>query len=486
MATVQFGSFSKRRNSTKRPVSLSDVRTVQLKESCSQDRPVFICTGNDFNYNYCIWDNKYYFIDEIISLKNNLIEIHCVMDPLATYKADILASTQFVSYSSQVGSTYLVDTRIPTITDKIVQKRTIVNPRFSRSGKYVLAVNGQNGCCIYKCSLSQIQQLIQNVSNWQSDAVNAFLDNLVAPGGDLVQATENVYLVMARAGAFGNAYSEAPNQIRSCIWVPFDDGTFEVINANKQIYLGQFATGVYADEVSAKPYMETFSGTDIPWYYSDFRRSTCEHLYIYLPLVGLVSLSTDSLIDETHLTIMFSIMPVDGTVAYELKAGDQVIGSYGATCAANFPIGISQQASSGELINSILSGGENMVNAAIHSTLSPISAAAAGVGVALEGVKASYETVQVKNSRHNTTIGGVGGGVGSGLDLAATLYNVIDKTLYEPSEIAATMGRPTMKPLVLSNLTGYCQCANAHVECAATAGELDAIDYYLNSGFFIE
>ena len=127
-----------------------------------------------------------------------------------------------------------------------------------------------------------------------------------------------------------------------------------------------------------------------------------------------------------------------------------------------------------------------MVNAAIHSSLSPISAAAAGVGVALEGVKASYETIQVKNSRHNTTIGGVGGGVGSGLDLSATLYNVIDKTLYEPSEIGATMGRPTMKPVLLSTLSGFCQCANAHIEAAATAGELDAIDYYLNSGFFIE
>ena len=68
MATVSFGSFSKRRNSTKKPLSLPDQRTVTLKDSCSQDRPVFICQGNNFNYNYCIWDSKYYFIDEVISL----------------------------------------------------------------------------------------------------------------------------------------------------------------------------------------------------------------------------------------------------------------------------------------------------------------------------------------------------------------------------------------------------------------------------------
>ena len=84
MASVSFGTFAKRRNSTKQPSTLSDVRTVTLKEATSQDRPIFICTGNNFNYNYCMWDGKYYFIDEIISLRNNDIEIHCIMDPLAT------------------------------------------------------------------------------------------------------------------------------------------------------------------------------------------------------------------------------------------------------------------------------------------------------------------------------------------------------------------------------------------------------------------
>ena len=48
------------------------------------------------------------------------------------------------------------------------------------------------------------------------------------------------------------------------------------------------------------------------------------------------------------------------------------------------------------------------------------------------------------------------------------------------------MGLPTMKPISLSTLTGFCQCANAHVEAPAQASELDAIDRYLNSGFYIE
>ena len=44
-----------------------------------------------------------------------------------------------------------------------------------------------------------------------------------------------------------------------------------------------------------------------------------------------------------------------------------------------------------------------------------------------------------------------------------------------------------MKPLALSTLTGYCECANAHVAASgAEAQELDEIDAFLNSGFYIE
>lgn len=485
MAQVKFGTFAKRRNSTKQPTSLSDTRTVTLKETTSQDRPTFIVTGNNFNYNYCEWDGKYYFIEDIESLRNNEIAVHCILDPLATYKTEILASTQFVCYSSVLGDTWLMDSRIPILSKGSAHKTTIVNPRLSRSGSYVLAVNGENGCAIYRISQANISQLIQNLTTWQSNVTSSFLNGLLSPGGDIVVATENLYTVLARAGAFGNAYSDAPAQIKSCIWVPFDAATFTIVNSNKQIYLGQFDTGVYADEVSATPYMDSFTFT-IPWTYNDWRRSKCEDLYMYLPLVGLCSIESENIAANTTMTIDYSMMPTDGSIAYEIKCGNQIIGSYGASCSANYPIGISQQASAGEIINSVLSGLDKAVSVAVSSSVSPVSVGAAAAGMALTAVEAGYDTAYTSNTRHNTTIGGVGGGVGAGLDLSATLFDVVHDTVINPSAMAATMGLPTMKPLTLSSCTGYCQCANAHVEAPATAAELDAIDAMLNSGFYIE
>ena len=102
MPNVSFGQVSKRRNSTLRP-SLSDTRNVKIKDDTSIDRPVFILTGNDFNYNYAKWNDHYYFIDDIKSIHNNLIEVSCILDVLATYKDYILNSTQYVSYSNVSG-----------------------------------------------------------------------------------------------------------------------------------------------------------------------------------------------------------------------------------------------------------------------------------------------------------------------------------------------------------------------------------------------
>ena len=486
MATVQFGTFSKRRNSTKQPTAFTDSRTVTLKESCSQDRPVFICTGNDFNYNYCIWDNKYYFIDEITSLKNNLIEIKCVLDPLATYKTEILASTQFVSYSSQSGSSWLPDTRIPVLKSTQTSRSSAsLASLFNTNGFYVLSATGKDGCCMYALDKGQLDALIDSINTWADDLMNYIIHDQGNYGYDfssIENGLESLGKMSIQTGVIGNAFANAPECIRSCIWVPFFASPF--VTTGAQLYLGNFDTGLHPFTVKAEPTTGSVS-VNIPWIHSDWRRMY-DDVYIYLPLAGMIQLSGDSLTNVSSLTIEYSATASDGVVAYTVKAGGNVIGTFGGQCSANYPIGINQQASAGEIIQSIIAGAESMVNAGINSSISPVSMSAAGVGVALEGVNAAYNTANVANSTHPSTIGGVGGGAGSGLDLNVQCFVVSHDTVVAPADMKDTMGLPTMKPIALSTLTGFCQCANAHVEAPATAGELDAIDYYLNSGFFIE
>ena len=485
MPTVNFGSFSKRRNSTKQPSGLSDSRSVRLKDLTSVDAPTFILTGNDFNYNYAEWDNRFYFITDIRSMHNNLIEVDCILDVLATYKSYILASTQYVCYSSLLSSTWLEDSRIPSLSKSNVIAEGANFNIFSKTGTYILSVNGENGCVLYLMTEVKLKQLLQNVSTWRSTAESEFLNGLTTPGGDIVVATENLYTVLARSGAFGNAYSEAPNCIRSCIWIPFKPSIFTVTDAGKEIYLGQFPTGVYADAISSEPYSNN-SNITIPWHYSDWRRTTNESLSLYLPLVGVVDVNSENIVHQTEIMVRYSVTPTDGCIAYEILAGSEVIGTYGASCAANYPIGISQQASAGDIINSVISGAEKTINSAVNSSVSPLSMTAAGAQAAFQTLVTAYDITKTTYSNNNTCIGGIGGGAGSGLDLIALLTNVYRETIIEPSAMQATMGVPTMKPVTLSSLSGFCQCANAHVDAPAMAHELDAIDSYLNSGFYIE
>lgn len=487
MPTVSFGIFAKRRNSTKVPTSeLSDVRTVKLKDLTSYDAPTFILTGDDFDYNYAKWGNRYYFIADVRSIHNGLCEVDCVLDPLATYKADILASTQYVSYSSQLGDTWLADTRIPVLKSTTAAKATTgISSLFNSNGFYVLTCVGKDGCNTFAADLSNLHALLGRINNWSDDLYDDIFGSQPYQWTTPEEGLHNLSEILTKTGTVGNAYADAPACIRSCIWVPFSITGLSFLGPTKRLYLGQFDTQIDLFTIKGAPATGSV-GVSIPWHFSDWRRGYCEDVYLYLPLVGMVGLSSDNLTNVSSLTIRYSATATDGCVCYQIAAGNEIIGSYGGQCSANYPIGISQQASAGEVITTAFSGAEKTINTAIHSSISPVSAAGAAAGAIVSGVHATYDLANAALTRNNSCVGGVGGGAGAGLDLNVTCYTVAHNTVVNPADMKNTMGLPTMKPLTLSTLTGFCQCANAHVECAAQAHELDAIDYYLNSGFFIE
>ena len=532
MTQVSFGVFSKRRNSTKQPLSLSDVRNVELKEPTSIDHPSFIITGDTFTYNYCMWDGRYYFIDNITSLHNGYTEIDCIIDVLATYKAEILASTQFVSYSSVSGGTWLPDTRIPITKQTLVDSRNSFTGILSTIGCYILTVVGQTSCVSYAISSSlTLANILNGIANWrdtgmqtalsklqtpiasysgptvqvlpsnasQADCFNALLKQIVDTAGSLATATidiqDKLSVCMASVGDasidigfLGNAYQNAPQCIRSCIWVPFDIARAPgASGVSSSIYLGTYdtqetGTPITSDAVSGS------NTVDIPWHFSDWRRSVCEDVYLFLPLVGLVPISGDSVTHASQITINWSVTYTDGVITYKLECGGEIIGTYAGQCSANYPMGIAQQASAGEIFQSLVGGLEKMQATALTAatSLNPAGWTVGAAQLGAEGLLTAYDTANSAMSKHVSCVGGVGGGAGIGLGRDCVCYTVAHPTVIPPANMQATMGLPTMQPLLLSQCSGYCQCANAHVDAPAMAGELNAIDAMLNSGFFIE
>lgn len=51
--------------------------------------PIFYIKNWDNNYNYLLWDNRYYFINDISYNADKSYKLECHIDNLMTYKTDI-------------------------------------------------------------------------------------------------------------------------------------------------------------------------------------------------------------------------------------------------------------------------------------------------------------------------------------------------------------------------------------------------------------
>lgn len=483
MFNVRFFKFEKRENSTKRPALTGGLAlNVVLKENTSLNNPEFLIDFGDPNawpdYNYCYvepWE-KYFFVSDWTN-EGNLWRATCNIDVLASYKTEILASTQFVSYSSVHGNTWLADTRIPVLKSTHTARSTASLVFFLNGGFYILSCIGKTGSCLYALDDAKLKALISNLAGssdeFDSDTVQRV--NNYYGGTQPISAEEALYAmaqVATQNDILGKAYSTAPSCLRSCLYVPFTVAG----SGSERIYLGNFDTNVDGIIVKASPV--TGSTTiSIPWHYSDWRRGYCEQVYLYIPLVGMVSISADAITHIDTLTIYWSYTVTDGTVAFQVVAGDEVIGSYGGSCAINYPLGINQQASAGQVNQAVIQGLTQAVSAGVTGNV-----AGAVMGIA----STAYNALDVSLTTHPSCVGGIGGGAGSGLTHDVICYTVAHDTIIEPAAMAATMGVPTMRPLALSNCSGYCQCANAHIEANASLEELNAITTMLNNGFYIE
>lgn len=474
MPTVSFGSFSKRRNSTKQPGSLSDSRNCKLKETTSIDAPTFIVTGDDFDYNYAQWGSRYYFITDVRSVHNGLSEIDCELDVLATYKSEILNTSAYVLYDS-VANTELPDNRLPMKTTKTVSAATAACPFVPDGGCYILSITGSNNSTgVYKCTENELAALIDDVS--------FIYDNLWAPDPSNPKPTAPAsvdlwewfkYLTTTCAWIFEALWSpitqlfgsgHIPENLRDCRYIPFNVG---VTSGRIPIYLGTFLTQQTLGKLATETVHRTAT-VNIPWQANDYRRrSPYTEIYLYLPYIGMIKLSSENLIGQSNLNVSYTLAMRDGSLVCTVTSGSEIIGQYSGNVGASVPVGISNV---------------NLPKAA-QSVISGITNAAAknygGVGMSA----LNFGDAITPNF---TCIGGLDGIAAIGANQNITCYTVFHDTSDSPNQNLQAIGSPTMHSKPLGTLTGYCQCVDAHVEAAAMSHDLEQIDNFLNSGFYIE
>ena len=273
-------TFTKRRNSTARPTGGNNVG-VNLKNPTSKFSPTFLIGGIDpTGYTYIKWDDRYYYIDDIIYTRDHYFELVCSIDYLATYKANILATTAYVAYSSSNFSSHIVDQRLSTEdtlfydteTSQLITDGVDVLNQGTYIINYVTSHPTYGGSGLSWLSTATAVQLLSTLS---TDGFKNWLDS------------------------FPKQLQGAYDALLSAIAVPFSWYTQPDANA-PNIFLAGYDTGIKANRPSPRVIYTT--SVAIPWQYEDFRNlAPYTTLLLFLPAYGFVELNPNDYIGKTQI-----------------------------------------------------------------------------------------------------------------------------------------------------------------------------------------
>lgn len=449
-------SFEKRKNSTAVvSVSGSTVDLV-LKAGTSVFKPTFeLRTSGYLNYNYAYVADfgRYYFINEQRLGINNYMELDCECDVLATYKLNIVGASAYIRHRTKT-NTQIIDTRLSMKTSATVASTTGAMPHIdSQVGTYVIGVQGVDSVNYY-CTdnFSHITRLVGSNEFWN-------VINSLATVEDCLKQIASC--------------NDIVSNIKSCFWIPFDVPR-EYAGGN--VFLGGFDTGYALPVVSSR--MELFGvvGGSIPWQASDWRRNAPFHqIYVYLPFVGLVPLSPNTIMDASSLNIQGAINYYSGDISYDITASNgRKLGTFGTNTACSMAIGASNISA------------KQVASAAIGVASSVIlGAATGGAGAALGmGAMSAVNGVLSTDMQH----GGIyvsGGGTGIAGGESIVIYSVFHDTNVDPHNLSAIAGEPEFSVMAIPS-SGFVETIGFSVSGSMLDAERDAINSLCDRGIYVE
>lgn len=527
MIDIYFYNITKRLNSTARPTGTGTKFECVFKENTSLLNPILtLRLSNKPDYNYFKIDNRYYWITDIMSLNNERWQISGRIDALATLKGHIAATSAFVLYDS-TPNTQLPDTRLAIETDTETHTTTANMPwGFSTdpdAGTYFIATVGEsdvldvdytaginaaltgqvqpdhrNGTGVYCIPKSQIEKIGFDLNDfWTSLAglhakkqqdftswLNYMDPSQFSPVDITAALTHATY---GMANLLIDEFVEYPTRfallciqnllgggnalqnVKASYWLPFNmpSGATTTSGVHNRHALGTYTDILTGLEKVVQPVITAVDiPITIPWQFDDWRDVSCTEIMLYIPLIGCVSIPPEVVKGNDTLYCRFALNLYSGDLACEVYCDGGQIATYGASSAMNILIGDS---------NINMSGITNTVIAGVTKNFAGM---AAGAVDTLSGM--------------NTSVGGIGGGAGTGLTDVITCTVRTHKTSQEPSELLSVIGTPTRQLKTLSG-SGYVQTMNAQLNCGSITGEpdpthteIELVNNSLNTGVYLE
>ena len=131
-------------------IQVLNVLQGTLKESTSITNPVITIRYNypTFNYVYIEEFNRYYYVEDIVSINYDLWELHLSVDVLMSYKDGILNTTGFIERSQSLYDDKLIDKKRVIEQGYDIENKEVLNDVFINVGdltaetSWVFVMNG--------------------------------------------------------------------------------------------------------------------------------------------------------------------------------------------------------------------------------------------------------------------------------------------------------------------------------------------------------
>lgn len=549
MPTITIGNTSKRINSTSQSFSGTSL-SCKLKLPCSMQRPTFEVSGLTKGnlYNYCSFEGRYYWIDDITYITNDIQLVQCHLDPLATYKSAIQSTSALVAYSnSSYWNQYVDDVRFsPEVWVGTSQKVVSLFP-FEPSAE---------GCVVLTFAQTASIDWILNLSTTTPCGIHVAVMTMAefrAAFGDLIRFGDTVP-PSTSVGSIGEACAEIVqafarsiestgggsflDNIKRCIWLPFTLSSI-VNGLGATARTGLMIGGVMASNCNwyeitqSRIYLKsdsiTFDTINSLTYNLKFLRN---ERFCGIQVVapgGYNALPNDKMfypIDE-ELTYYYrsALCLDDGSWAVNICSNNQhrdVLQAFSGRLGVNLLGDIyGGPTTSSRIGDAIVGLTKTALSMGLSSMASGIGGHGLDSGMAISGAERDMLTKAnemqiwqlgsgIKGSLSQTgkftsvpcgdfagnSVGMFVNGYGDNPTSTANVYFTVkvwapkmiadDSTKY--IDYCNKYGYPCNKYLSLSNYSGFVQCAGASVQNATGASEAAkaTINSYLNSGIYIE
>lgn len=454
---VTFYRFNKCRNETKQPNG-GTVIEVKLKNDCSILEPKLILSTPSWNYNYFFIPSfmRYYFVNDYTYIGNQTYQVNGVCDPMTSFRADILQSTQYINRAATGYDPDILDNMYPAKAGRQanIQKMNFIPDDFTYSDCcFIIGVIGKSaGYCgipvtyylLYLDEMRKLNEYLFNTGNYGSmisdDIVKAFFNPMDA--------------------------------IISCTVIPRSITLSPMTEVN--INFGWFETsGITAYIVQPYNYNLPTQAFDIYKPGDDYVKSPPFTQYsLFIPFIGRIELPGEKLYNYARIFIKYNLDLVTGALTATVFAGNGETATDSDLQITESSGQLGAVVAMAQLRSDVLAFGVNAAGA-ISSLFS--ARPADMVSTAISAIDAITPDPQTK---------GTNGALGSLFAYRETIFTCYYFTVADRT--ATRLGRPVCKTDVIGNYSGYCLCKAAEVEPdGAYASEIDEITAFMNGGFYV-